>query len=146
MFTHSNVAGVAQATIDVEVSFQGTRGAVLAMYQPKTIELPKNILLERLSKIEALKNKRTYLVSSVVTCPAYAMQVSDQGGYTLFVARFTFVDYLRWFLREYDDQVEICWSTACTTCAWRDSGWRVARGLGQRKCRFVVSGSAERTR
>ncbi|KAF7794769.1 hypothetical protein EIP86_005907 [Pleurotus ostreatoroseus] len=52
-----NVANVAQASIDVEVNFEGSRGAVLAMYRPRTMELPKDILLERLSKIPLLRDK-----------------------------------------------------------------------------------------
>ncbi|KAF7789561.1 hypothetical protein EIP86_000507 [Pleurotus ostreatoroseus] len=81
LLPEGDLASVAEASIDVEVAFRADeRGAVLAMYQPRTTDLPKDVILGKLSKVQALKSPGIYLVTKVVSCPAYALQISDKGS------------------------------------------------------------------
>ncbi|TBU21235.1 hypothetical protein BD311DRAFT_678945, partial [Dichomitus squalens] len=78
------VAGVLEASIDVEVTFsEGQRGAFLVMYKPQEVEIPKDRILEQLSRIPLLQ--KYYLVTSVVCCPAFVLQVSDKSSSTTHV-------------------------------------------------------------
>jgi hypothetical protein len=73
---HRNLAGIVEAAVDFEMSFlDGRRGAFLAMYMPQTIDLPKDIL----PKLYGLPR----LVTSVVSCPAFALQISDGSAWHL---------------------------------------------------------------
>jgi len=74
----ADVAGLANASIKVKFKIRsGHRGAFLAMYSPRTVDLPKNVLLHKLAELEPLKKK--YLVTSVFSCPAYSLCLTDRG-------------------------------------------------------------------
>lgn len=78
--------GVADASIKVQFKFKaGHRGAFLVMYRPKTHDLPKDVLLHKLHELEPLKGM--YLVTSVVCCPAYALNLSNRGTYSYILSR-----------------------------------------------------------
>jgi hypothetical protein len=73
-----NIAGLANASIKVKFKIKsGHRGAFLVMYRPKTIDLPKNVLLHKLYELDQLKGM--YLVTSVFSCPAYSLCMTERG-------------------------------------------------------------------
>jgi hypothetical protein len=75
----ASVMGIADASIKVQFKFKaGHRGAFLVMYRPKTHDLPKDVLLHKLHELEPLKGM--YLVTSVVCCPAYALNLSNRDA------------------------------------------------------------------
>jgi hypothetical protein len=77
-FPDSDLAGTANTTIKVKFNIKpGLRGAFLVMYSPRTMDMPKNILLHKLAKLESLKKK--FLVTSLLSCPAYSMCLTDRG-------------------------------------------------------------------
>jgi len=74
-----NLGSIAQASINVQFSFKrGARGAFLVMYRPHSIDLPKDVLLHKLHGLSALKGM--YLVSNIVTCPAYSLYLSNRDA------------------------------------------------------------------
>ena len=78
------MGGVLDFSIDIEVTFkEGKRGAFLAMKKHRMTDLPKEVLLEKLSRVPELRKPGTYLVTGVVSCPAYALEVSDKGELVL---------------------------------------------------------------
>ena len=75
-----NIASVVEASIDVELTFhEKKRGAYLAMHQAQTMEIPKDTILSKLSRVKKLQRHNRYLVTKIVRCPAYALHLSDQG-------------------------------------------------------------------
>lgn len=71
---------MAELTLNVEITFKhGKRGAYLVMKRPRTTDLPKDVILANLSRVDALRQPGTLLVVGVVSCPAYTLEVSDKG-------------------------------------------------------------------
>ncbi|KAH7889177.1 hypothetical protein F5I97DRAFT_1842266 [Phlebopus sp. FC_14] len=69
----------ANAVVKGEWQFQqGSRGAVLMMHDVRQRFIPPNGILEKLSKLAHLKGK--CLVTSVFSCSAYTMCLSDKSG------------------------------------------------------------------
>lgn len=60
---------------------KGSRGAFLTMYRPQSVDLPKYKILEKLYRLEALKNMN--LICGVVSCPAYAVCLTDRSKSTV---------------------------------------------------------------
>jgi hypothetical protein len=78
VFPDSELAGAANASIKVKLDIEsGHRGGFLAMYSPRMIDLPEDNLLRKLAKLDPLKKK--YLVTSVFSCPAYSLCLTDRG-------------------------------------------------------------------
>ena len=66
------------ASIDFEVSYdEGRRGAILVMYSPRETNLPNTVPLAKLASAKEMKKNGKVLVTSVVSCPAFTLQVSD---------------------------------------------------------------------
>ena len=64
--------------IDFEVKYEnGRRGAVLAMYAPRERSLPNTVDLFVLSAIPEIEKRGKVLVTAVVSCPAFALQISS---------------------------------------------------------------------
>jgi hypothetical protein len=72
-----NIAGLVDASIKVKFKIKSGRGAFLVMYRPMSIDLPKNVLLHELCGLEELKGM--FLITSVFSCPAYSLCMTDSG-------------------------------------------------------------------
>jgi len=74
----ADAAGLANASIKVKFKIKaGHRGAFLAMYSPRTIDLPKDVLLHKLYELYQLRGM--FLVTSVFSCPAYCLSMTERG-------------------------------------------------------------------
>ncbi|KAH7923113.1 hypothetical protein BV22DRAFT_1106266 [Leucogyrophana mollusca] len=74
-----DVPGIANAPLKGEWQFAtGMRGALLIMHKPRQTYIPPGEVLEHLYKVPDLQNK--YLVTSVFSCPAYSIYLSDKSG------------------------------------------------------------------
>ncbi|KAG9034634.1 hypothetical protein FRB95_012954 [Tulasnella sp. JGI-2019a] len=71
-----DISQLADAPVKGSWQFRRGRGAILVMIQPRITSLPKDILLDKLSKIPILRDY--FLVTAVVQCPAYAFYLSDK--------------------------------------------------------------------
>ncbi|EGN97520.1 hypothetical protein SERLA73DRAFT_110780 [Serpula lacrymans var. lacrymans S7.3] len=73
------IAGIASASLKGEWQFQeGRRGALLVMHAPRQTYIPPGTILEPLYNIPLLKDK--YLVTSVFSCPAYSLYLSNKSS------------------------------------------------------------------
>ncbi|KAH7906670.1 hypothetical protein BJ138DRAFT_1117362 [Hygrophoropsis aurantiaca] len=73
------LTGVANVSLKGEWQFAtGRRGALLVMHKPRQTYLPPGELLKPLYNIPELKDK--YIVTSVFSCPAYSIYLSDKSG------------------------------------------------------------------
>jgi len=71
--------GIINAPIKGQWSFErGKRDAVLIMHRPRQVYLPSRVVLEHLYHVDKLIDK--WLVTSIHTCPAYSMYLSDKSG------------------------------------------------------------------
>jgi hypothetical protein len=76
---------LAEASIKAQFKFkQGTRGAFLVMYRPQLTDLPKDVLLHKLHDLYPLKGM--FIVTSSISCPAYALGLADTNSDTVRVA------------------------------------------------------------
>ena len=87
-FVHAHdrpIPGIASAPIKGEWQFKhGKHGAILVMYNQRQIYLARNgSVLEKLYRIDKLVDN--YLVTSVQTCSAYSMYLSDKCAVVLFL-------------------------------------------------------------
>jgi len=73
----AGVPGVVDAEINWKWQFGRDRGAVLAIVQPRFAYLKKDLDVKDLLKVPMLKGK--HLVTSAVTCSAYAYYLSNTG-------------------------------------------------------------------
>ncbi|KAG9312681.1 hypothetical protein JVU11DRAFT_7098 [Chiua virens] len=82
---HVDIAGLATASIQGQWQFEhGKRDALLIMHSPRQHFIPPNVLLDTLYRVPKLKNK--WLVTSVHTCPAFSMYLSNMSGEKLALA------------------------------------------------------------
>ncbi|KAI6024212.1 hypothetical protein EDC04DRAFT_2725496 [Pisolithus marmoratus] len=74
-----DVMGLATASLKADFQFSlGKRDAFLVMHSPRMEYFPPSAVLEQLYHIPALADM--YLVTSVFTCPAFSLYLSDKSG------------------------------------------------------------------
>ncbi|KAG8215857.1 hypothetical protein J3R82DRAFT_7812 [Butyriboletus roseoflavus] len=79
MGPEAGVAGIASASFQGQWQFEhGKRDALLIMHSPRLRFLPRNVFLETLFRVPALKDK--CLVTGIHVCPAFSMYLSNKSG------------------------------------------------------------------
>ncbi|KAI6128106.1 hypothetical protein EDD16DRAFT_1472514 [Pisolithus croceorrhizus] len=74
-----DIMGLATASLKADFQFsQGKRDAFLVMHSPRMEYFPPSAVLSQLYNIPALADM--YLVTSVFTCPAFSLYLSDKSG------------------------------------------------------------------
>lgn len=74
-----DIMGLATASLKADFQFsQGKRDALLVMHSPRMEYFPPSAVLEQLYHVPALADM--YLVTSVFTCPAFSLYLSDKSG------------------------------------------------------------------
>ncbi|KAH7918840.1 hypothetical protein BV22DRAFT_1051476 [Leucogyrophana mollusca] len=74
-----DVPGIANVSLKGEWQFaMGRRGALLITHRPRQTHLPPGEVLEHLYQVPDLQNK--YIVTSVFSCPAYSIYLSDKSA------------------------------------------------------------------
>lgn len=71
---HSEITGLAEASIKGQWEFGKKRGALLIMARPRSRRIPPHVVLKQLVKIPSLEDK--VLVTEVLSCPAYSLYLS----------------------------------------------------------------------